>query len=225
MRIDPTRVLGRGARAARRHRPTAWLALGGAVAIGSYVAVRPRLLRWGATDAEVSNPMPGDELVADANFAMTFAISIAAPPADVWPWLAQMGNGRGGLYSYDWLDRLFGYLDAPSATRVLPEFQALRVGDTIPIGRGVSWPVAVVEPPRVLVLEPVAGTVTWTFVLVPQDGEGTRLVTRARGRFGGRMRDAITGEIMRPAAFAMTRRMLLRIRERAEALRGTRSRV
>jgi hypothetical protein len=71
-----------------------------------------------------------------------------------------MGYRRGRLYSYDWLDRLFGYLDAPSAERVLPEFQDLKAGDTIPLGRGPHWPVRVAAPGRALVLEPVAGRIT-----------------------------------------------------------------
>jgi hypothetical protein len=65
----------------------------------------------------------------------------------------QIGYQRGGLYSYDWLDRLFGYLDRPSATRILPEFQNLAVGDRIPLGRGPSWPVAAIEPNHALVLD------------------------------------------------------------------------
>jgi hypothetical protein len=81
------------------------------------------------------------------------AIRSRTRPEHIWPWLVQIGYQRGGLYSYDWLDRLFGYLDRPSATRILPEFQNLAVGDTIPMGQGPSWPVAVVEPGRALVLD------------------------------------------------------------------------
>ena len=212
--------------AAPRARAGRWLALGGGIAAAAaYAAVRPRLVRWGATDAEVTGAMPGDALVPNANFVMTFAITIDAAPADVWPWLAQMGYRRGGMYSYDWLDRLFGYLDRPSATTVLPEFQQLRAGDTIPIGRGPSWAVASVERDRALVLEPVAGTVTWAFRLDPIAGGGTRLVTRARGRFDHGLRDAVTAEVMRPAAFVMTRGMLLGIKRRAEALARRRERA
>ena len=216
------------ARVARRSigRSARWLALGGGIAsAAAYVALRPRLVRWGATDAEVAGPMPGDALVAGADYALTFAVTIDAPPADVWPWLAQMGYQRGGLYSYDWLDRLFGFLDRPSATTVLPEFQVLRAGDRIPIGRGPSWPVASAEPERALVLEPVAGTVTWAFQLTPTTDGRTRLVTRSRGRFANGLRDALTAEVMRPAAFVMTRGMLLGIRRRAEALARRRERA
>ena len=86
--------------------------------------------------------MPGDGLVVDPTFSYTTAILINARPEHIWPWLVQMGYQRGGLYSYDWLDRLFGFLDRPSATQILPEFQHLAVGDAIPL-RGADdgpWP-------------------------------------------------------------------------------------
>ena len=81
---------------------------------------------WGATDAEIERAMLGDAEVPGATYETTLAVTVDAPAADIWPWLVQMGYRRGGLYSYDWLDRLFGFLDAPSAERILPEFQRLR---------------------------------------------------------------------------------------------------
>src|SRR5215813_2834556 len=75
-----------------------------------------------------------------ATYSSTLAVTIDAAPEHIWPWLVQMGYRRGGLYSYDWLDRLFGYLDRPSAIRILPEFQRLAAGDEIPIGRGQGFP-------------------------------------------------------------------------------------
>jgi hypothetical protein len=101
-----------------------------------WLLARDWLLEWGATDQEALTPMPGDEQVQEPGYQTTMAVTIAAEPADIWPWLMQMGYRRGGLYSYDWLDRLFGYLDAPSAERVLPEFQQLKAGDTIPWDTG-----------------------------------------------------------------------------------------
>jgi hypothetical protein len=79
--------------------------------------------------------MSGDSEIPMPDYTATLAITIDARPEEIWPWLAQMGYQRGGLYSYDWLDRLFGYLDAPSLARVLPQFQRLAPGDLIPIGR------------------------------------------------------------------------------------------
>src|SRR6476661_7211352 len=117
----------------------------------------PKLLpsawrNWGATAAELSGPMTGDSKVPSPNYAATLAVTINATPADVWPWLVQLGYRRGGLYSYDWLHRLFGYLDRPSADQILPEFQHLAVGDEIPIGRGGGFPVTAIEPGRELVM-------------------------------------------------------------------------
>jgi hypothetical protein len=127
------------------------------------------------------------------------------------------------LYSYDWLDRLFGYLDAPSATRILPEFQHLAVGDRIPLGRGPSWPVAVVEPNRALVLDMrhLGGLDwVWQFGLYPVDASRTRLVSRSRVRARAAWARVLTHGI-EPAGFLMTRRMLLGVKARAEALRAT----
>ena len=107
---------------------------------------------WGSTEAERYRAMRGDMEIPHPTYEATLAVTIDAPPSAIWPWLVQMGYRRGGLYSYDWLDRLFGYLDRPSATRFLPEFQHLAVGDHIPLGQGPSWPVAVLEPNRALVL-------------------------------------------------------------------------
>jgi hypothetical protein len=192
--------------------------LAGVSAVAVYAMLRPRLLRWGATDEEVTAALPGDDRVTNPTYVTTRALTIHARPAEIWPWLAQMGYRRGGLYSYDWLDRVFGYLDRPSARQVLPEFQRLQAGDTIPMGRGPSWPAVEVVPERALVLEPIAGMVTWSFALVPVDAGTTRLVTRVRFRVGETVGDRLMLLAMDPAAFMMTRKMLLGIKERAEAL-------
>jgi hypothetical protein len=132
----------------------------------------------------------------------------------------QIGYQRGGLYSYYWLDRLFGYLDRPSATRILPEFQQLAVGDRIPLGHGPSWPVAAAEPNRALVLDmrnmPGIDWV-WQFGLYPVDETRTQLVSRSRVRARTLSARLITYAI-EPAGFLMTRRMLLGLKQRAEAL-------
>lgn len=117
--------------------------------------------RWGATDADIERTMLGDAEIPRATYETTLAVTVDAPPADIWPWLVQMGYRRGGWYSYDWLDRLFGFLDAPSAERILPEFQRLEVGDVIPVGRGAGFPVKALEPFRTLVLGGDSGGVQW----------------------------------------------------------------
>ena len=114
------------------------------LAVLYWFPIRRWMSRWGATPSDLSRVMAGDSLLVEPTYSGTMAVIVNAPPEDIWPWLVQIGYQRGGLYSYDWLDRLFGYLDRPSATRILPEFQHLAVGDEIPLGRGPSWPVAVI---------------------------------------------------------------------------------
>ena len=123
---------------------------------------------------------------------------------------------------YDWLDRFFGYLDRPSATRILPEFQHLGVGDKIPLGRGPSWPVASIEPNCALVLDMrnMGGFEwVWQFGLYTVDEKRTRLVSRSRVRTQTAWARLATYAI-EPAGFLMTRRMLLGLKHRAEALRA-----
>ncbi|MBI2766717.1 MAG: SRPBCC family protein [Chloroflexi bacterium] len=191
-----------------------------AIAAGAGAAVAG-LRRWGsvcaATAEETARPMPGDECVAAPGYAVTRAITIDAQPADIWPWLVQMGNGRGGLYSYDFLDRLFGFLDGPSSDRILPEFQHLEAGDTIPIGKGADFPVYAVEDGRSLVLGGSEGMQwTWQMALYPQRNGTTRFVSRNLGALppGWRSRFTLLG--LRPAAFIMTRRWLIGVKQRAE---------
>ena len=89
--------------------------------------VRRWMGQWGSTPEERARVMPGDAVIPHANHVETQAVTVNAPPSDIWPWLVQIGSRRGGLYSYDWLDRLFGFLERPSASRILPEFQNLAV--------------------------------------------------------------------------------------------------
>jgi len=183
--------------------------------------VRPWHLDWGASEDEVRRFMPGDEQVADPVTVSTRAVTVDADPGAVWPWLAQLGDGRGGLYSYDFLDRLFGYLRAPSATEVLPQWQAIHAGDVVPLGRGPSWPVTMVDPERFLVLTPVDEprfAVTWAFGLYPVDRYTTRLVTRVRVRYPVTPLGYLPAQAWDLAAFVMTRRMLLNLKQRAEHL-------
>jgi hypothetical protein len=202
--------------------PTLFVILTSAVLY--WFPIRRWMSRWGATPSDRSRVMAGDSLLVGATYSGTMAVSVDAPPEDIWPWLVQIGYQRGGLYSYDWLDRLFGYLDRPSAVRVLPEFQDLVVGDEIPLGRGPGWPVAVVEPRRALVLDMRnmgAFDWVWQFGLYAVDETRTRLVSRSRVRARS-VRARLITYANEPAGFLMTRRMLLGIKERAEALRAGR---
>jgi hypothetical protein len=177
--------------------------------------LRRRVLTWGATDAEAEATLPGDELLEDADGVATRAISIDAPPAAVWPWLAQMGpSPRGGAYTYDWIENLLG-LNMHSVDRVLPEFQHLQVGDTIGLGPN-PMRVERVEPEHVLAWRSADGNWVWTFVIEPRGG-ASRLISRNRFRLptlGARI-----GMLpMEPGSLVMERKMLRGIKQRAEVL-------
>ena len=168
--------------------------------------------------------MLGDAQVTLPSYEATLGVTINTAPAAIWPWLMQMGYRRGGLYSYDWLDRLFGYLDAPSAERILPQWQVLAVGDEIPIGRGGGFPVKAIEPFRSLVLGGHASNVEWSWelALIPWANGRTRLISRNRVRMAGSIRSRLTMLVIEPAAFLMTRKMLLGIKRRAESIAQSR---
>src|SRR5579864_2272243 len=118
-----------------------------------WLPIRRWMNQWGTSSSDLARIMAGDGLLTSHTYSGTMAVTIDAAPQHIWPWLVQMGYQRGGLYSYDWLDRLFGFLDRPSATRILPEFQHLAVGDEIPLPRGQGYPVGAIEPNRALVLD------------------------------------------------------------------------
>jgi hypothetical protein len=186
--------------------------------------VRRWFHRWGTTPEELERAMPGDRLIDNPTKVDTGAVTVNAPPEDIWPWLVQMGQGRGGLYSYDWLDRLFGFLDRPSATSILPEFQQLAVGDKIYWGRE-ELTVEVLEPLRALVLRDLGHGMEWVwqFGLYPIDDQRTRLVERGTERTPNTILWWLFMRVSEPAAFIMTRRFMLGVKQRAEALRASAS--
>lgn len=206
--------------------------MGATVAAYTLVA-RPRYLRWGATAEEGARSLPGDDLAMDSPVGSTRAVTIEAPVQDVWPWLVQLGYGRGGFYSYDWLENLFvalfgGTRGYRSADTILPDHQRLSPGDFIPAappdvlgGRAVDktrWKVLALEPNHALVLE------GWgAFVLEPVGNRATRLIIRSRGPGAwGRLSHYLFWE---PAHFIMERRMMLGIKKRAEELARDRRRT
>lgn len=173
--------------------------------------------RWGATDKEDAAPMPGDDLVTNAQYRATRAVTINASPEAVWPWLVQVGCLRAGWYSNDLLDNLAH----PSADVIVPELQDLRIGQWVPMSPKPSdktaFKVASFEPNRSLVWEqPVS---TWVWTLTPVDGTKTRLVTRLRIRYEWRCPlDALFSMLLNEFGdFPMMRRMLLGMKRRAEA--------
>ncbi len=209
-----------------RHRSIRWpilVALGLGAALSYPFTWRRWCLTWGATPAEADAQLPGDELLTDADLISTRAIEIAAPPGSIWPWLVQMGSGRGGAYTYDWIENLFK-LDMHSADRILPEFQDLNVGDVMPVGAtGPRLKVHVLETDRALVVQSEDGSWVWAFLVTPT-GTGTRLVSRNRIRLA-HMPTALRLAymyVMEPGSLLMERKMLQGIRARAERLAGER---
>jgi hypothetical protein len=154
--------------------------------------VRDRVLTWGATAGEVARRLPGDELLEEADIVATRAIGIDAPPSAIWPWLVQMGPGRAGAYTYDWIENLLG-LNMHNADRIVPEWQKLEVGEVLRSREGrPGMRVEILEPERVLSSRSEAGDWVWTFALAPQDGS-TRLISRNRIAMKGRRRDSASG--------------------------------
>lgn len=145
-------------------------------AFGYFGIYRPLQLRWGATNEEVRRAMPGDEIPAKPIFNATRAITIAAPPEKIWPWLVQIGYRRAGWYGYDWIEND----GIPSSDRILPERQTLKVGDSIPIWRGIDYPVLVLEQNRYLVFGSANRHDSMAMVLYPVGPSQTRLVWRIR---------------------------------------------
>ena len=200
------------------------------LAIVLYASVGRRWINtWGATEAEATSTLPGDELLSSAQSQSTRAITIHAPPTRVWQWLVQIGQGRGGFYSYDWLENLFG-LDIHTVNEIVPELQHLAAGDQIRLAKqGAVYRVAILEPERTLILRmldqktleladpnaPDYYEATWGFILDPIDEQTTRFIARGRGAsntFVGRVMNEVVGLI----SFIMETRMLRTIKARAE---------
>jgi len=217
----PARVV-----AARRIAPLLGLVAGYAL------AVRPRLVRWGATDEEVRRPYPGAELIPGGERSATMAVTIEAEPSRLWPWLVQMGADRGGWYSWDRLDN-WGHA---SADRIHPEWQGISVGDRLaatPDGRQ-WWEVAALEPGRFLGLRmsldlrgrpfdprrarPRFHTDSlWGFLLEELPGRRTRLVVSGYWSFRPRWLQAVTSVIvLEPSHWIMQTRQFANLKRHAE---------
>ena len=181
----------------------------------SYPIWRDWCINWGATPDEVASPLRGDELLPDADLVTTRAIAIKAAPHRVWPWLVQMGSGRAGTYTYDWLENLFG-LDMHSAEVILPQFQHVKEGDEFPIGPAMLR-VEALEQDNLLVTRVPAWHWVRIFRLIPDRGM-TRLVLRNRIAYPGmsravQLRHRVLSE---PGGLVMESKMLRGIKARAE---------
>jgi hypothetical protein len=193
----------------------------------------PGLLRSGASHEEEERPLPGDELVPDPNWEATRAITIDATPAKVWPWVAQMGYGRGGWYGWNPLER-----EDTGVSELLKDVPSPKVGDVWLDGPGCdetkgAFTVTAIEPPRTLVLhsarDPVTGRevppaqkprvlidTAWAFRLDPIEAHRTRLLARTRIRTEPRWA-ALALKWMGAGDTVMQRRLLEGIKARVEA--------
>lgn len=198
----------------------------GALAAAYIFGVRPWHLRWGANDEELAAWLPGDEIKPDADLQVTHAITIEAPPEEVWKWLVQIGQDRGGFYSYDWLENLVG-LDIHNADEIKPEWQELRVGDFVRGAREgwmggkfddtAGWYVVGLEPNRHLILRDEIDHGSWVFILRPLNEHQTRLIVRVRGERGETFTKKLYSYgLLEPAHFLMERKMMLTLKEKAE---------
>jgi hypothetical protein len=194
--------------------------------------LRPWYMNWGATDTETQRAYPGDQLAPNVLSVATRAITINAPPPQVWSWIVQVGEDRAGFYSYTWLENLF-LADMHNSERINPLWQMRHVGDTVWLTRKDRYHgtartvVAVYEPGHVMVLvspmdyekllhtgPPIDGV--WTFILEPAGENSSRLIMRSRGRSTGLLKRAFDYFVFDPAHFVMERGMMLGIKRRAE---------
>ena len=187
------------------------------VLIYSFV-VQPWHMRWGATDAELAMPLPGDPFIPPTTVVSTRAVTIHAPAAVVWAWTVQLGQEHGGFYSYDWLENLFA-AQMHNAERIVPEWQNPQVGARVtmmanPPPMSVAE-IVLIEPERVMVLK--GG---WTFFLQPLDAQTTRFIVRyASFPVKGNLSAALYYyPIFEPAHFVMESGMMLGIKQRAERM-------
>ncbi|MGA3116005.1 MAG: hypothetical protein ABSF90_16410 [Syntrophobacteraceae bacterium] len=181
------------------------------------VSIRPWQHRWGATDEEVARAMPGDELVRHPSINATRAVTIHAGPENIWPWIVQIGFGRAGWYSYDWIDNL----GKPSAIRIVPEWQELKIGDKIHLSKWTYEIVKQMDPYRSMLWaggDSSATAGTWAWGLYPSGDGQTRLVTRLRGRYNWRSPWIVLLLLVDTFDIVMMRRCMLGIKERAETL-------
>jgi hypothetical protein len=201
-------------------------------AAGGYATLYRLGQTWGATDHEQRKALAGDELLPTATALTTHAITIAAPPAAVWPWLAQMGWGRAGWYTYRWVDRLLFPANGPSANHILPEHQQLAVGDHIldgPPETDCWFTVEQLEPERLLVLRSTRHLPAswrqrglgmdwiWSWQLDQSAPGRTRVIQRNRMRLEPAWFQRAFLATIIPADFIMARSHLRGLQRRVEA--------
>ena len=199
--------------------------------------LNPRRRRWGATEDEIKRDYPGDDLVPSPKGEYMHAITINSPAVIVWQWLVQIGQDRGGFYSYELLENLIG-CKIRTADKIIPEFQHLEIGYSIPMhpSMGSPYRVHAVDNGRSLILllrEDVSTgktfdlekkipekyqNMSWLFFLDERDDGTTRLISRSRNDWNDSLGNTIFYGIFGPLTLEMDRKMLKGIKERAETV-------
>ncbi len=211
----------------RRRVLSSWAAVAGAAAAYHFL-IRPRILRRGATDEEAMRVLPGDEIAPRGSSRSTMATTISATPEEIWPWLVQVGWGRSAFYSYNRIENLLG-MDTHNADRVHPEWQNVKVGDTM----WMSHPrlrylfpkteVVRIDPNRALVFAIYGGPRdappggAWSFVLDRIDDSSTRLISRLQANPPPLIGKLIIYGFMEPAHFVMQDGMFRGLKERIQS--------
>ncbi|NJN16973.1 MAG: hypothetical protein HC822_12225 [Oscillochloris sp.] len=185
----------------------------------------PYIHTAGASRAEAALSLPGDDILTKPQLSWIHAISIDAPPEQVWPWIAQMGDRRGGFYSFTFIENRVGSITGAenyqvvyrNAERIMPEWQNPQPGDPLIEG---ALKVSAVEPGRWLLadsVDPAALGWTWLWKLVPlDDGERTRLIVRMRIQTPAQISNPLMSVAFDAGGFVMEQRMLHGIKLRAE---------
>jgi hypothetical protein len=191
-----------------------------AILVVTVILLTPWMDRWGATDEEIAATLPGDELLARPASFVNRAVTIQARPEQIYPWIVQLGAGKGGYYSYSWFETYFLNCQLVNADRIHAEWQDLKVGNEVKMCPGKSGPppytVAMIKPKQAVVLghqENNQWVDLWQFVILPQQDGSSRLILRTRTNAVGGFWDVI-----HPGIFIMERGMLLGIRDRAEGV-------
>jgi hypothetical protein len=195
------------------------------VALAAAHVLLPWYTRLGTREDDRGTPLPGDDIVPDPKTGYTTAMTIHAAPSEIWPWLVQMGQGRAGFYTHEWIENLLG-ANIHNADRVVSAWQQLKLGDTVRLtpdpyfGRPGQLMTVAHRPERALVFRqtpPNGSPASWAFLLRPEDHGRTRVVMRRRG--GG---PTLFDRVMAPGYALMDRGMLHGLRQRAEGtiLRG-----
>ncbi len=179
-----------------------------------FIFIRPWTLTWGATKDEVVRPLPGDEIVKKTHFVATRAVAIQASPGDVWQWLIQIGSGRAGWYSIDWIDNG----GKESVWKILPEFQKIENDYFVPFTpdqKNGMWVFGFKTPEYILWWDK-KGKATWLWLLTETAPGQTRLLTRLRTEYDFSFPWIIYYILYDLGDILMMRKCMLGIKDRAE---------